>query len=441
MMKLNGLFPALASAAVMLSAVSCADKGADEHKVESLLLDKVELTLEEGLQETLHVTALPEGADPGQIFWISGDESVAVVEDGLVTALSEGNTKITARTESRMASCMLSVVRPVVTGITLDRETVELRIDESVTLTASVTPENVRDAVIEWSTDNAAIAGVTQKGVVTANGVGTAVITVRSGAYTDECEVTVLPVEAESVTLSKAELVMEEGDIETLVATVGPSNTTDKSVVWTSSNGTVASVNGGVVTAKSVGSAVITATCGKASGKCRVTVNALSSPRYAIGDIFEKDGKKGVVFYIRENGKHGKAVSVNCAPDDVAMWQSPVYYVGATSSSDGSSNSGKIRSCEGYPSDFPAFGWFDENYGTGWYFPAQEEVAEIMKHHSEIQSATFGYDVLNSWLATSTEASESEFIFLKNNYSGGYSVSQSGKDVKGIAEFRVICEF
>lgn len=440
MNKLNGWLSACASAAVMLFISSCADKESDGQKIEFLQLDKEELTMEEGRQTTLHVSAFPEGADPGQIFWISGDESVAVVEEGVVTALSEGTTKITARTESRMASCILTVIRPVVTGISLDRKTLELRIEETETLVATIAPDNVRDVVVEWSTENASIAGVTQKGVVTASGVGNTVITVRAGDYTDQCEVTVLPIEAESVTLSKAELVMEEGDSETLIATVGPSNTTDKTVVWTSSNETVAAVSGGRVTAKSVGSAVITATCGKASGKCTVTVNALSSPRYAIGDIYEKDGKKGVVFYIKDNGKHGKAVSVNCAPYESGIWQSPSYYVGATSSSDGKANTDKIRSMEGYPADFPAFGWFDSNYGTSWYFPAQDEVAEIMKHHSEIQSATFGYDVLNSWLATSTEASESEFIFLKNNYSGGYSVSQTGKDTN-TAEIRAICEF
>lgn len=440
MKKLIGWLSACSSAAVVLAAVSCTDKDSGQ-RVESLRLDKEELTVEEGQQATLKVSVFPEGADPGQIFWISGDESVAVVEDGVVTALNEGETKITARTENRMASCLLTVTRPVVTGISLDRNTLELKIDETYTLVATVVPDNVRDVVVEWSTDNAAVAAVTQKGTVTANGVGKTTITVRAGDQTDRCEVTVLPVEAESVTLSKAELVMEEGDTETLTATVGPSNTTDKTVTWTSSDETVAVVSGGRVTAKSVGSAVITATCGKASGKCSVTVNPLSSPRYAIGDIYEKDGKKGIVFYIRDNGKHGKAVSVNCAPDGYAVWQTTGSYVGATGISDGKANTDKIRSAAGYPEDFPAFGWLDVNYGTDWYFPAQDEVAEIMKNYSVIWDATWGYDILNQWISTSTEGSESEFIYLKSSGTGGYSVSKAGKSERGIADFRAVCEF
>jgi Bacterial surface proteins containing Ig-like domains len=66
----------------------------------------------------------------------------------------------------------------------------------------------------------------------------------------------------------------EEG-IDTLTATVAPSNTTNKAVTWTSSNPNVATVNNGVITAVSVGTAIITATIadGNKSASCSVTVN------------------------------------------------------------------------------------------------------------------------------------------------------------------------
>ena len=62
------------------------------------------------------------------------------------------------------------------------------------------------------------------------------------------------------------------GTTETLLATPTPSNTTD-AVTWTSSDTTVATVNNGVVTAVSNGTATITATCGGYSAACSVTVN------------------------------------------------------------------------------------------------------------------------------------------------------------------------
>ena len=83
---------------------------------------------------------------------------------------------------------------------------------------------------------------------------------------------TVVPVS--SVTLSKTELTLVEGEEETLVATVKPDNATDKSVVWESSDVKVASVSSeGKVAAVSEGSAVITAKSGTASATCQLKVN------------------------------------------------------------------------------------------------------------------------------------------------------------------------
>ncbi len=83
---------------------------------------------------------------------------------------------------------------------------------------------------------------------------------------------TVVPVS--SVTLSKTDLTLVEGEEETLVATVKPDNATDKSVVWESSDVKVASVsNEGKVAAVSEGSAVITAKSGTAFATCQLKVN------------------------------------------------------------------------------------------------------------------------------------------------------------------------
>ena len=74
------------------------------------------------------------------------------------------------------------------------------------------------------------------------------------------------------VTLNKALLSLEVGDNETLIATVAPSNATDKTVTWKSSDKTVAKVENGKVTALKEGTATITATAGSKSATCEVTV-------------------------------------------------------------------------------------------------------------------------------------------------------------------------
>ena len=77
-----------------------------------------------------------------------------------------------------------------------------------------------------------------------------------------------------TVSLDKISLTLEVGESYTLVVTVSPNNATDKSITWSSTNSSVATVSGGKVTAKSEGATTITATAhnGK-SVSCIVTVN------------------------------------------------------------------------------------------------------------------------------------------------------------------------
>jgi len=77
------------------------------------------------------------------------------------------------------------------------------------------------------------------------------------------------------ITLNRTSLQLSGGESFTLTASVTPDGAHDKSVAWSSSNSSVASVNGGTVTAKGAGSCVITAVCGSVSASCTVTVNAL----------------------------------------------------------------------------------------------------------------------------------------------------------------------
>lgn len=72
------------------------------------------------------------------------------------------------------------------------------------------------------------------------------------------------------------------GETKTLTATLTPSDTTDI-LRWSSSNDSVATVTGGVVTAVGVGSATITATCGNYSATCAVSVSATFDSEWTIG--------------------------------------------------------------------------------------------------------------------------------------------------------------
>lgn len=79
-------------------------------------------------------------------------------------------------------------------------------------------------------------------------------------------------VQVVSISLDKAELILEEGKSGQLTATVKPDDATDKTVVWSSSDASVATVSGGKVTAAKAGSAVITAKAGDKTAECKLVV-------------------------------------------------------------------------------------------------------------------------------------------------------------------------
>lgn len=168
-----------------------------------------------------------------------------------------------------------------VTGVSLDKTEIVLVEGSSEKLTATVEPTNATNKNVTWSSDHEAIATVDQNGTVTARRGGQATITVTTvdGSKTATCTVRVriqIGEPVQSVGLNKTELALEVGKTGTLEAKVEPSDATNKNVTWSSSNSEVATVDNGVVTAVSAGTAIITVTTedGAKTATCKVTVNA-----------------------------------------------------------------------------------------------------------------------------------------------------------------------
>jgi M6 family metalloprotease-like protein len=132
----------------------------------------------------------------------------------------------------------------------------------AVTLTATITPTTAADKSLTWSSSDTSVATVSSKGAVTPVGVGSATITVTtaSGGLTDTASITVtIPVA--SVSLDQSIVNFKVGDADkTLVATVLPTDATNKTVVWSSSNPSSVTVDTyGTIHAAAPGKATITA--------------------------------------------------------------------------------------------------------------------------------------------------------------------------------------
>lgn len=242
--------------------VACGEKVVE---VASVSISQPSAEMEIGETLSLKATVSPSNASYDAITWTSAKPQVASVSaSGLVSAISEGNTTITVTAGGKAASCSVTVVKGfvAVSAISLNKTSLELVEDDTETLTATVSPDDATDKTVSWTSSNEAVAKV-KDGTITAIKEGNADITAKAGDKTATCSVSVRPkhVAVTGVGISQSNLKMEIGETQTLTITILPSNATDKSVSWKSSNTSVATVSSsGEVTAKSAGSATITVT-------------------------------------------------------------------------------------------------------------------------------------------------------------------------------------
>ena len=261
----------LSLAFLLFSFSACKKVGTELVDVVSISIDKTSIQLKVGETVTLSATVNPSNASDKTVTWYSSDASIATVEDGKIIALKLGTATITAKAGDKTATCSITVVPTEVSSIILDKSSASLKVGETVTLIATVGPEDATDKTVSWASSDTTVITVSN-GVVTAKKLGTATITAKAGDKTATCSITVVPTEVSSITLDKSTASLEVGETVTLTATVGPDDATDKTVTWTTSDATVVTVSNGVVTAKKIGTATITAKSGEKTASCTITV-------------------------------------------------------------------------------------------------------------------------------------------------------------------------
>ena len=254
-------------------------------EIESIRFDSEKIFVEKGKSMTLNINIKPIDATNKTVTWKSSNPDVASVNDGVVTALSEGTTTITVATvNGKNAECVVHVINQKISpaSISMEFEKLSMEYNQMINLNVNFSPSNTTERQVTWKSSNPNVASV-NNGVITALSEGTTkIIATTANGKSATCVVTVKKVEATSISINKTSVTLYIGGSDTLVANINPSNATNKTVTWKSSNPNVASVNNGVITALSEGTATITAAT--ANGKkveCKVTVrlNTFSNPR------------------------------------------------------------------------------------------------------------------------------------------------------------------
>lgn len=250
----------------------------------AIALSETNKTIKVGSSDVLTATLSPSDHD-GDISWSSSDEEIITVEQtGRITAHKLGTAYITATATSGVtAQCKVTVNQPA-TNIKLNKSEVTTYVGSTYQLSASMLPLDTTDTVVyvesQWWDSK---VDVSNTGLIKGKNVGTTTITATtSSGLSATCYVTVKAAQVmpASLTLSDTYITLAPEDAKALTHTFEPSNTTETTLTWTSSDENVATVDkNGVVTAIGEGFATIKSkTTNGLSHECVVKVVSASSP-------------------------------------------------------------------------------------------------------------------------------------------------------------------
>ncbi|MBR6697808.1 MAG: Ig-like domain-containing protein [Lachnospiraceae bacterium] len=248
-------------------------------QVTSVVISATEISVKKGQDFWLSAYVLPEHADNKAISWTSSNDTIAQVSpDGHVTTLATGTVLITAISDDTgvTATCQVLVTEPV-TSITLNSSAERLLVGSKFALIPDVQPIDATNKNVIYTSSDPEIAVVDENGVITALKGGECVIIAKTEerGLMATCNITVIE-KVSKIELDKDFTYVNINSFLKLNATVYTETATDKRILWTSSDDTIARVDqNGNIYGVNYGTAVITVTAldgGGASTSCIVQV-------------------------------------------------------------------------------------------------------------------------------------------------------------------------
>lgn len=220
----------------------------------------------------------PSSLAGSKFTWKSSNPLVVMVDgNGFITGLKEGTAIITVTSSNgKTASCVVTVTNDTVNidNIVLDPSKATLKVGDKSQIVATIEPDNATERNLIWSSSDPSIVSVDSKGVITGLKPGKAIVTVKSkdGKVFSTSEITVEAVDVKEIALNPTNMSLKVGTSSSIVAVVKPENATNKTLVWSSSDPSIATVDStGKVTGVKAGTVTITAQT--KDGKVKATVN------------------------------------------------------------------------------------------------------------------------------------------------------------------------
>lgn len=260
-------------------------------EVESILFGYASYSLGVGRSADIPFAVYPENATNVTLeYTVNNTEFAEVTLDSMdarsihVTGIAPGDMVITLKAgQDVIAETEIHIVEIIPEEITIVPDKIAPVVGSAGAFTVAYDPEDVTNRNVNWESSDPGILRVNPDGTYEAVSIGTAIITAtHTSGVAGTIEIEVTPVVVESITLTSnwdAELPFCKNKQMTLSAEILPLDAADKTIIWESSDESVATVSGkGVVTAQFAGSATITAT--SANGvQCHYEVVVEPSPQ------------------------------------------------------------------------------------------------------------------------------------------------------------------
>ena len=275
----------------------------------------------------IEVLSFPENATDKTIEWSSDDVSVATVNsDGLVTAVGIGECIITASAADGSgvsASCSVTVKPVLVESISLDPAEWICTKGQILQVNARILPANADDLTLTWSSGDESVATVNSDGLVTAVGIGECIITASAAdgsGVSASCSVIVKPVLVESISLDPAEWSGFEGEIFQINAIITPDEAENKTIEWTSSDISIATVdNNGLVNVIKDGSCIISA---RTTDGSDLSAECIVTSISGIDNIFTDADESFDIYNMQ-----GLLIKKDCNRDNLKNLSSGIYII------------------------------------------------------------------------------------------------------------------
>lgn len=289
------------------------------------------INVDVGNSKKINFKIEPKNATDQKIEWSSDNIEIATVEtDGTVNGIMEGSTiiKATMSDGNIVKETKVTVVKPnntvKVTDIKLSKDSVNINSGSSINITATIVPSNATNKKIKWTSDDSNIATVSN-GMIYGKTPGTTYINVINSNITKKIKVDVNSVIISSISLNQKSAKLGIDAELKLFANFNPSNATNKKLTWSSSKPNVATVDSnGLVTAKAVGTTVITATTVNSKvSSCTITVTnetiKVSSIKLSASEYTVKVGSKvGITPIISPSNATNQKISITSSNPAIA---------------------------------------------------------------------------------------------------------------------------